>query len=269
MTNGRRLRPVAGYAGLGVILYLLFLLATAPATWFTQGAARLSNGAVTLTQPSGTLWRGAADLQAGSPATSTRHLGRLHWSINPWWLFVGRAQFSVQLQGATTRGQADVRLARNQIEVRRLSAVLPANLASVVYGPAAFFEPRGTIALKSPNIELSGAGLMTKLELQWDGAGGRFTGPAALGDYRVEVNGTGENAAIRVTTLRGDLDIAGQGQWRVTGDGALTFTGSAAPRGGAASQLEPLLRGMGRDLGNGRREIRFSGRFPLVEQLGL
>ena len=262
-----RLKPAAGYIGFGIVLYLLFLVATAPAIWFADFATRVSAGTVTLTQARGTLWHGVAQLHAGAPA-GVRDLGKFQWRIAPWWLALGRAQLAVELEGPSIRGQARVRIARHRVDVDGLQATLPANLVTLVYGPAAFFEPTGTIELRSSKIELSGTGLITKLEAQWLGAGGRFTGAASLGDYRIEVTGNGENAAIRLTTLRGNLELSGQGEWHVVGDGAVRFTGSAVPRGDV-TQLEPLLRALGRDLGGGRRQIRFSTRIPLIQQLGL
>lgn len=261
-------KRVAGYVGLGVALYLVFLAASAPAAWLAEAAARLSNGLVTLARPNGTLWRGAGELHAGGVASGVRHLGTLHWRVNPLWLLIGRVYVRLELDGSATRGRAAVRLAHRHFEVRELSAALPANIVGLLYAPAAFFEPSGTIELHAPAVELSAAGLKTNLEVQWQGAGARFAGPASLGDYRIDVNGNGDTAAIRLTTLRGELELTGQGQWQVTGNGALRFTGTATPRGGVA-KLEPLLRPLGRDLGGGRREIRFNATFPLVEQLGL
>lgn len=267
MIAARRLRPGIGFAVLGVALYLVFLLATAPAVWVAETAARVSNGAVTLTNPRGTFWGGSAELHAGGPATGVRHLGTLRWRVNPLWLFVGRAQLALQLDGTAARGQADLRLGRQHLYVQDFAATLPAQLVALVYPPAAFFAPTGTIALQAPSIDVSDAGIVAVATAQWQGAGGRFTGAAGLGDYRFELTGRGELATIRLSTLRGSLNLSGEGQWRVTGDGDLQFVGAAQPNGDAAP-LEPLLRSLGRDLGGGKREIRFNGRFPILRQLG-
>jgi general secretion pathway protein N len=267
MIDGPRLKRVAGYVVFGLVLYLVFLIATAPAFLLAEAAARLSNGTLTLAAPRGTLWGGTGELYAGVPATGIRELGTLRWQVNPLWLFIGRAQLRLELNGAT-QGQASMRLSRKHLNVQELSAVFPAHLVSLVYPPAAFFAPTGTIELRAPSIDLSREGLVTATEVQWQGAGGRFTGATGLGDYRIELNGRGETATIRLTTLRGNLDLNGEGQWRLTGDGDLQFTGTAAARAGA-TELEPLLQALGRDLGGGRREIRFNSRVPLVRQLGL
>jgi hypothetical protein len=268
MIDARRMRKGAGYFFLGLVLYLLFLIATVPAVWLAEAAARLSSGVIMLATPRGTFWGGTGELHAGGAATGVRHLGTLQWRVNPLWLFAGRAQLTLQLDGPAARGQASLRIGRQQINVQDLATTLPAQLLALVYPPVAFFAPTGTIEVKAPNIELSREGLVAVVDAQWQGAGGRFTGSTGLGDYRVELTGRGETATFRLTTLRGNLELTGEGQWHVTGDGDVQFVGIATPRGDAA-QLEPLLKAMGPDLGNGRREIRFNTRVPLVRQLGL
>lgn len=267
MIGAARLKPAASYLVLGTVLYLAFLIATAPASLLADAASNFSDS-VQLSQARGTLWHGSAQLRAGTSATGVRDLGRLQWNVKPWWLLVGRSQLGVQLDGASVRGQAQIGISRSRVALDGLDASLPAGLVSLVYGPAAFFEPTGTIDVRAANAELTASGLTAKIEAQWRGAGGRFTGPASLGDYRIEINGNGPNATIRLSTLRGNLDLSGQGTWNVAGDGAVQFTGRARPRGDAA-QLEPLLRALGRDLGGGQRQIRFNTRIPLVQQLGL
>lgn len=267
MTAARRLGRTAAYLVLGLFLYLVFLAATAPAIWLAEAATRYSNGAVTLANPRGTFWNGSGQLYAGGPATGVRPLGKLQWQVNPLWLLAARAQLAVALDGSAVRGKASIRVGPKRLNVRELAASLPAQSAALVYPPAAFFSPTGIIEIKAPNLELSHEGLVTDAEAQWRSAGGRFTGPEGLGDYRIHVTGRGEVTTFRLSTLRGTLELTGEGQWRVTGDGDLRFSGTATPKGDPA-RLEPLLRALGRDLGGGRRELRFNARVPLVRQMG-
>lgn len=257
----------AAYVALGLVLYLGFLAATVPAAWVAEGAARLTEGTLLLARPSGTLWRGSGELHAGHTAGGARPIGEVRWRLSPWWLLLGAAQLDLALTGPGVRADGVLRLGRNYLHARDLDATAPAGLASVVYGPVAFFDPRGTLRLQATRLELSGEGLVTDAELRWEGAGGRFTGENSLGDYRLQLMGEGPTARLDLATLQGDLELAGQGRWHVTGNGAIRFTGSAAPRAGAA-ELEPLLRALGPDRGNGRRDLRLNARLPLVQMLG-
>lgn len=256
------------YAILGVALYLGFLVATVPAAWVAEGAARLSGGALLLARPSGTLWHGTGELHAGHSAGGVQALGALSWQLSPWRLLLGAAQLDLTLAGPAVHAEGVLRVGHDWLEAYDFSATAPASLAALAYGPVAFFDPKGTIALRVPQLELSAAGLMTDAEVRWEGAGGRFTGEKSLGDYRLQLDGQGETAQLNLTTLRGDLELTGQGQWQVTGAGALRFAGSATPRAGAAPELESLLRALGPDRGNGRRDLRLNARLPLVQMLG-
>lgn len=268
MIGQSRLNAPASYVVLGSVLYLAFLVATVPAALLVEAVGSFSDS-VRLSQPRGSLWHGSAQLHAGTSATGVRDLGRLDWSLKPWWLFLGRAQLGIHLDGGLVRGQTQIGVSRSRFALEGLDASLPAGLVSLIYGPAAFFEPTGTIDVRAASAELTASGLNAKIEANWRGAGGRFTGPATLGDYRIDITAQGPNAAIRLSTLRGNLDLNGQGTWNVAGDGSIQFTGRAQPRGGNAAQLEPLLRALGRDLGGGQRQIRFNARIPLVQLLGL
>lgn len=267
MMGAARLKPAAGYIVLGIVLYLAFLIVTAPAALLAKAVETFSDS-IQLSKTSGTLWHGSAQLHAGTQATGVRDLGRLQWNVKPWWLFVGRVQIGIELDGTNVRGRTQVGVSWNRRALDGLDASLPASLVSLVYAPAAFFEPTGTIDVRATSAELSADGLNANIEAHWRGAGGRFTGPGSLGDYRIDITGNGPKATIRLSTQSGTLDLNGQGTWNVVGDGAIQFTGRAQPHGDTAN-LEPLLRALGRDLGGGQRQIRFNARIPLVKQLGL
>lgn len=267
MIDAKRLRRAAAYLLLGLVLYVAFLLATAPAVWLAEAAARFTNGLVSLVNPQGTLWHGRAELYAGGRALGLRHLGTLQWRFNPLWLFLGRAKLDLDLTGADTRAHGTIRTGLRRLNASELLVTAPAHMVSLVYPAAMFFAPTGTIELRAPSLELSHDGLVTDADVRWQGAGGRFTGAAPLGDYRIELHGQGDTAKIRLTTLGGRLALNGEGEWRVTGDGDLRFVGTAAPNSDA-EQLEPLLRQLGRDVGGGRRELRFNAQLPIVRRMG-
>jgi general secretion pathway protein N len=260
-------RRVALYAVGGIALYLVFLVVSAPAGWVAWALARSEQKAVALAHPNGTVWRGEADLYAGGP-TNTQHLGRVRWRILPLRALLGRIALDIGIGDGAMQAHLVVQRSTGRLTIEDLSATLPAHLAGLFYAPALFFAPTGTLELRGEKLSLTRDAVAGQAQALWRGAGGRFTGSTSLGDYRVDLNGQGERATIRLSTARGDLGLNGQGEWRVAGNGDLRFAGSAQPQGDAA-RVEPLLRALGPDRGGGRRDLRLNTRLPLAQLLGL
>lgn len=253
------------YVGLGLLSYLFFLVVFLPASWLAWGATRLSHDAVQIATPQGTVWNGRGQLQVHG-ALGAQSLGDLQWRVNPLWLAFGRLQVKLRGLGASD-GEAELEVARKHMRVESLRTTLPVQLAGLIYAPAGFFAPTGQLQFAVPQLEIDASGMRGNAEVFWRGAGGRFTGDTSLGDYRIELEGRGETAALKLSTVNGRLELAGTGQWRVVGDGEIRFNGHAVPKSDAA-QLEPLLTALGRDQGGGRRTLRFVSRVPLVQLLG-
>jgi hypothetical protein len=73
--------------------------------------------------------------------------------------------------------------------------------------------------------------------------------------------GNGKAANLKLTTLRGALELNGQGKWQIQG-GQLQINGTAIPRE-RASELDPFLKLLGPDLGNGRRSLTVDMRLSI------
>jgi general secretion pathway protein N len=249
------------YAALGAACYLLFLIATLPAAWLSWGIARLSEGDVILAGVEGSVWRGGATLLL--PHLGPSALGRLEWSVQPLALLAGRLQYRLRLDGTDAQARATLIPGLRRLGVRGLEAAAPAGFVARVYAPASLFAPTGQVRLVCPELELGRNGMHGTAELTWENAGGRFTGAAPLGDYRLELVASGERASLTLRTLRGDLELSGAGEWRLEGtEGRLQFSGSAVPRA-RRGELEPLLATLGPDLGGGRRAFGFTAHAPL------
>lgn len=261
MSSGTGSWRWAIYAALGVACYLLFLIVTVPAAWLSWGIARLSEGDVVLTGSEGSVWRGGATLLL--PYLGPSALGRLEWSVQPLALLAGRLQYRLRLDGTDAQARATLRPGLRRLGVRDLEAAAPAGFAARVYAPVSLFAPTGQVRLVCPELEISRNSMHGTAILTWENAGGRFTGEAPLGDYRLELAANGETAALTLRTLRGDLDLSGAGEWRLEGaEGRLRFSGSAVPRT-RRGELEPLLATLGPDLGGGRRAFGFTAHAPL------
>lgn len=260
-------RRLVAYSVIGIILYSLFLIITLPASWLSWGLARASNNTMGLARASGSAWGGRGELYVHGGGTGAMSLGEVHWRTNPFWLLLGRLQVRFDAPGPGLKGSGLLRLARADIRVWDVQATMPAALARIAYAPVAFFAPTGNLQVKTNELVLSPNGLTGDAEVLWEGAGGRFTGVSHLGDYRLELNGRGNTASLKLATLRGSLHLVGQGQWNVTGNGEIRFTGTATPTAQQA-ELAPLLGTLGTDQGGGRRQLNFNSRAPLTQIMG-
>jgi hypothetical protein len=239
------------YVGFGAALYIVFLVATFPASWLAYGLERVRGMPVRLVEPEGTVWRGEGVL---APAVSVAGAlpPRIRWQLSPLWLFAGRARVTVESADPDARLHTRFTLSRGALAIDGLDAALPARIATSVYAPASYFGPDGTLRIEAKGIELRDGYLSGEANATWERAELRGMGVRPTGSYRLRAKATGKQAEFTLATLDGDLRVAAEGDWEWTQRGRLRARGTAeltAPR----SDLEPLLSMFGRDTGGGKR----------------
>ena len=224
---------------LGLLLYAIFLVVSFPAAILAPRLEAMSAGALHLTGMSGTAWNGGGLLTAGARSAPPLIL-HLSWRFDPLWLLAGKAQWRLSANDNDMKLAATLRAGYHSTALRDTDAELPANLAEIIYPPAALFAPSGRIHVTAESLDLDANGLDGKLEILWSNAGVRLA-PVTLGDYRAEVTGRGPVADVNLLTVRGPLELNGKGQWNVIGDGMLSLRGSAKLSPDAPPSLEPLV----------------------------
>lgn len=249
------------YVIFGLVFYLLFLTVEMPASWFAWGLNRYSGGMVRLDPIGGSLWHGNGKLVIYYPQTVPHDLGMTEWRINPFWLFTGGVQTTWHTDSADARINTTLRLSSDKVTLVDTDAAFPAQSVGAFYPPASLVSPQGKVELHVPKLTINRDGITGTGDIQWQNAGSSLTTVQPLGDYRLEVTGAGKTADLKLTTLRGALDLNGQGQWQLA-TGRIQFNGAAIPRE-RAEELEPLLKLMGNDQGAGRRSLVLNGILPL------
>lgn len=250
------------YAIFGLFFYLLFLIIEMPASWFAWGLNRYTQGTVRLDPIAGSLWSGNGRLVVYYPQTTPHDFGQAEWGINPFWLFAGRVQVSLQTSNQDRQIKTTLGVARNSFMLKDTEAELPAAFMAQLYTPLSLVSPRGKVRITAESLALSPDKMDGVATLEWLNAGSNLSSVQPLGDYRLEITGADKNANLKLTTLRGDLEFTGQGQWQ-TQTGQIQIKGSALPRA-RAGELESLLGMMGADLGSGRRALNINTRLPPV-----
>ncbi|MDH5649289.1 MAG: type II secretion system protein N [Gammaproteobacteria bacterium] len=247
------------YAILGLCLYVLFLASSIPATWLSWSMTKFSHGSVAITQASGTIWDGKGHIIINYPNSKPHDLGLTRWDIYPLWLLTGRLQFTLEGMDKTAQGKITIRQSLNKTELIDSRISIPAAFISELYSPAALLSPTGRILLTADSFMYEEKMIKGDVTVQWLEAGSTLSPVRPLGNYRLALSGKGDALDIKLETLEGDLELAGQGKWSASTNGVISFNGTARPRN-RASELEPLLALMGRDLGGGRRLLNFSQR---------
>lgn len=245
---------VGRYIGLGLafcLLFLIFLVATAPATWLAWGVARGSRGVVNLNAPTGGFWRGSGTLVLHEASTPPRDLGKLSWNVQVLWLLFGRAQVELRLVDQNIDLHGVIGATYHALYLDDVGGDMNAVYVSTVYPPAALFSPQGRAALHAPAIKIQKGSVTGKAELTWTDAAMSLSNGKVLGDYHLTLDGQGQSVPLKLDTLKGKLKLDGQGMWQ-PGNGQVQLSGNAVPQE-QSSDVDAMLRLMGPDMGGGRR----------------
>ncbi len=255
------------YAVFGLVFYLLFLIIEMPAAWFAWGLNYYTHNTDRLDPLSGSLWHGKGRLVIYYPQTVPHDFGQTEWSINPFWLLTGRVQLTLQTNMPDRQIKTTLGITKGNLSIKDTDAAFPASFVGQLYPPASLIGPQGQVRLHTSSLVFGQQNLEGGATLEWQGAGSHLSNVQPLGDYRLDITGVGKTANLKLTTLRGALEFAGQGQWQVA-TGQIQFNGHAKPLE-RATELDPLLKLLGDDQGGGKRSIKADGYFPIAKFTGL
>ncbi len=250
------------YGIFGFVFYLLFLIIELPASWFAWGLNRYTQGSVRIDPIAGSLWSGKGRLAIYYPSTTPHDLGQTKWQINPLWLLTGHARVSLQTNHPDKRITTTLVLTRTSLRLQDTDVEFPAAFVSQLHAPLSLIGPQGRVKISTSGLAVAPEKMEGTAVLEWLNAGSSLSSVQPLGDYRLDITGADKIANLRLTTLRGDLELTGQGQWQLP-TGQLQISGFALPRA-RAGELESLLTMIGKDEGGGKRTLNISTRLPSI-----
>jgi general secretion pathway protein N len=233
---------------LGLGIYIVFLIAEAPASLLERPLNRLTN-AVELTDTRGTVWHGGG-VVAAAVRQDSKWIGAIRWEIKPLRLLAGKLCVHFDLTPADGSVSGDLVLSRGALSLLGLKGRLPVQLAQYFFPAIAALGPAGQIEFGSSSLLYGKPGFIGNLEGSWRDAACALSNVNPLGDYHLLVQGQGLSASLWLTTIKGELVLEGQGQWQPLSN-HLQFSGSARPLTQTGS-LEPLLAMIGPDSGGQR-----------------
>lgn len=250
-------RPPWGWAATGLVAGLLLALVVfAPARWLAALATAATGGQVLLQDARGTVWNGSAQLllTGGTGSSDAIALAsRLEWRLRPAWSGVRLGLETACCTPSPIVAAARMGWGRTTVTVADGRSQWPAALLAGLGTPWNTLQFEGDLALSTQSLSLEWVEgrlvVAGQAELQAQRMSSRLSTLRPMGSYRMVLSG-GPVPALQLSTLEGDLQLSGRGQWVGS---RLRFTGeaSAAPEREAA--LANLLNIIGRR--NGARSI--------------
>jgi general secretion pathway protein N len=225
----------------------LTVLACFPAAWLGPMVEQQTGGRLTLGDAQGTLWRGSAFI-GGAPgangAVTPLLPGRFAWRLSPLVLF---GQVGLQLENPLALSQP-IRVEGNwsQWQVSPAELMLPAEGLAGLGAPLNTLAPSGVMRLSWTTLELVRQQQMVAVNgrtvLTMNDMGSRMTPVKPLGSYQLSMDWHGQQARLKLSTVRGALLLSGSGS---LDRGRLQFSGQASAANGYEETLGNLLNLLG------------------------
>lgn len=237
-------------AGLGV--YALALAVTVPATLVDAGLQQVSHGRLRIAEARGTLWSGAGQFEIRDAQQRTSIAEQVSWSIRP--LHLLRGQLVSEIRWGLSAKPFQIALSVSRIDIADADLDFPAAMLTAVEPRLAPLGLTGDLRLQITRWSVDHRDFRGNATLHWRNAASAYAQVSPLGDY--ELRFTGEGAAVRATllTLRGPLQLDGQGSWDYGGVQKFRATALVPPQ--HRQQLAPLLRLIAVERGAGRFELQ-------------
>ena len=237
---------------LAVGIYIIGLIATAPATFVDASLQRASDGRLRLAAAQGTVWSGAGQinmLDAGRRVVVAKDLA---WRLLPASLLRGHLTCEVELDQATKRFPVVISLTR--IELADADINLPAAILGVGVPQLAPLNLGGELLLHVASASIGRSHIQGNATLQWRAASSALTSVSPLGDYELSIADEGTAMRSSLRTLQGPLQLDGKGTWAHGGN--LAFLATAHISAQYQQQLAPLLRLIAVERSEGNFELQ-------------
>jgi hypothetical protein len=230
----------AYWAGI-LLLYVVFLVATAPASILFWAANKHFSPDYTFTaeSSSGTLWDGEArGIVLSTKDKKTLHLEQASWSLDLLWLLSGKLSADLMLAGDGIKGNGNVILGMHSIRLRQVNFSIPAALLPYMAPRLGMWPLQGMVNIRSKEFLLQPDHYRGEGEVTWAQAGISLSKVNPIGSYQITFSGIGKAIQFQLQTKTGPLELIGKGNW--SQPASFEFNGSAKTRE-HESELRNLL----------------------------
>ncbi len=238
--------------GIGLVAYVLGLIASAPASLIDSRLERATGGRLRLAEARGTLWSGAGLLDIRDANGRSGVSKSIAWHVQPAYLLLRQLRCEVALDQAAKR--FPVTISTERIELADANINLPAAALGLGVPKLAPLGLTGELQLHIARFSIGRGAINGNATLQWSAAGSAYSPVSPLGDYELRFDGDGTAVRASLRTLQGPVQLDGQGSW-ISG-ASPTFLGNARVPPQHLQQLAPLLRMISIDRGDGSFQLQ-------------
>ena len=236
---------------IAAVAYAAFLVALIPASVVAERVTAATGGQVAVADAGGTLWNGAARVRF-TAAGGWLDVDSVEWHFRPMMLLFGRLAVDATANADGIDAKASIGRSFTAWELD--NAAITASVASVAtLAPvAARWRPEGRLVVRIPRWEWNDRGNRGEMSFEWQQAAVSLSDVKPLGDFRVLAAGQGAATRITASTLKGPLQVSGEGS---AGPAEIRFSGEARADPSVGKALDPLLDLMGPRKPDGSRAL--------------
>ena len=252
-----KLKTNLKYASLIFICYVVFLIATLPASvaysiWTHLNAK--SRTPVQLYDIDGTVWSG----QIGKATINGQNINTIRWNVNLSTLFLGimEADFDLAVPDGFAKGTAGYSLL-GSLYFNNVEAWLPLPHIDNLINLAAL-KPGGAVDIKLANVKISSdkAIVSARGDIAWHSAEMTMFKKLSLGDLQITFEPNDDGTKGVISDQGGPLTA--QGILQLNADKSYTFNGAFGLRG-EQPDLQAALTTMGRFDRDGKVKVSLKG----------
>lgn len=240
---------LAGLFSIAITALIFF-----PVSYLVPLIESQTQGRVTLGDAQGSIWHGSAFIGSAPDAhTAITPLlpGRFSWQVSPL-ILLGILEVSLDNAAALS---TPIHLSGNwhDFSISAATIALPAERLASLGAPLNTLQPAGAMRLSWQPLQLTvtqGAlSINGNMDLAMQDIASRLSPIKPLGAYNLSLAWHGQNAEVKLTSVKGPLLLQGSG---TLNNGRLAFSGTAQAQAGDEAKLANLLNLLGqrRDLNN-------------------
>ena len=246
------------WIGLGVAAYLIFLVATLPATFVTR---RLTAQGLVLSGVSGSIWNGRANASQLNGLTFTS----LRWQVRPASLLLGRLSLDMQAtrDDGYINGRVSLRTGQ-RIDIADLRMALPIHALRGFAGALAA-NWQGTLQAQFAELSLErGWPRRARGSIDAQNLSGPARQPTAIGGYRVTFDSadkTSNGDLSGQVASQDDAPVDVAGVLRIQANRQYFIEAQIGTRANTPASILQALQYLGPPNPQGRRTFSLSGSF--------